>query len=67
MILGDFNAHNSIWDRKISSADAKGKIVENLIDNNSIVFYNDGSSTYHNVHTGSSSAIDLSLVSSNIF
>jgi len=57
LILGDFNSHNPLWGSVC--LDDKGKIVENLIDNNPIFLFNHGSNTYHNVHTGYSSAIDF--------
>ena len=66
LLLVDFNAHNGLWDHGINNADSKGRIIEDLIDNNPISFFNDGSPTFYNVHTGYSSAIDLSICSSNI-
>ena len=47
-------------------SDTRGDIVEGLLDRNPISFFNDGSPTYHNIHTGYSSSIDLSICSSNI-
>ena len=64
LILGDFNAHNPLWGG--DTLDPKGKIIEDFIDRNPISLYNDGSMTYFNIHTNCSSAIDLSLCSSNI-
>ena len=64
LLLGDFNAHNPIWGS--INLDAKGKLIETLIDNNPISFLNNGSNTYHNIHSNQSSAIDLSLCSANI-
>ena len=66
LLLGDVNAHNTIWDSGINNADSKGRIIEDLLDSNPISFFNDGSPTYHNIHTGYSSAIDLSICSSSI-
>ena len=66
LLLGDVNAHNTIWDSGINNADSKGRIIEDLLDSNPISFFNDGSPTFHNIHTGYSSAIDLSICSSSI-
>ena len=64
LLLGDFNAHNPLWGSV--SLDDKGKIIEELLDKNPISLFNDGRNTYHNIHTGYSSAIDLSICSSNL-
>ena len=64
LILGDFNSHNPLWGG--NSLDAKGRILEDIIDSNPVSFFNDGSMTFHNIHLNQSSAIDLSLCSSNI-
>ena len=64
IIMGDFNAHNPLWGG--DTLDAKGKIIENILDSNNLVLYNDKSMTYHNVHTNSYSAIDLSISSRSI-
>ena len=64
IIMGDFNAHNPLWGG--DTLDAKGKIIENILDSNSLVLYNDKSMTYHNVHRNSYSAIDLSISSRSI-
>ena len=65
LLLGDFNAHNKIWGG--STLDNKGEIVEELINNNPISVFNDGSFTYHNIYNNNYSAIDLSICSSSIF
>lgn len=64
LLLGDFNGHNPLWGG--NHVDPKGGIIEKLIENNSISLLNDGSMTYHNIHEGNYSAIDLSICSSNI-
>ena len=66
LLLGDFNAHNVLWDRSFLNADFKGRILEDFLDANPISIFNDGSPTYHNVHSNYFSAIDLSLCSSSI-
>ena len=65
MILGDFNAHNPLWGG--TTIDTKGKIVEDLLDTNSLVLLNDGTPTIHNVHSNSKSAIDLSICTPSIY
>ena len=65
LLLGDFNAHNPLWGGE--NLDCKGETIEELIDNNPISIFNDGTFTYHNIYSGSKSAIDLSICSSNIF
>ena len=64
LLLGDFNAHNPLWGG--TNRDMYGSIVENILNANDIVLYNDGSMTYHNIHTNTYSAIDLSICSSSI-
>ena len=66
-LLGDFNAHNPLWDNRVGViSDNKGQVIEDLVDNNTITILNDGSSTYHNIHLNVSTAIDLSICSSSI-
>ena len=64
LLLGDFNAHNPLWGGNV--LDSEGKLIEELLDNNPISLYNDGSMTYHNIHNNTTSAIDLSICSSSI-
>ena len=60
-LLGDFNAHNLLWDGDI--LDSEGKIIEDIINDNNVVLLNDGTMTYHNLYFNSYSAIDLSISS----
>ena len=64
LLLGDFNAHNPLWGGNV--LDVYGTIVENILNTNDVILYNDGSMTYHHIHTNTYSAIDLSICSSNI-
>ena len=64
LVLGDFNAHNPLWGG--NTLDAKGKIIDDIVTANAISLLNDGSMTYHNISTGTFSAIDLSICSSSI-
>ena len=65
LLLGDFNSHNPLWGG--TTLDGKGKTIEDLICNNQISLFNDGSFTYHDIFNDSYSAIDLSIGSSSIF
>lgn len=58
-ILGDFNAHNSLWGD--SRTDLRGRIIEDVLLSENLLLLNDGSPTY--IHRGSlsPSSIDLSL------
>ena len=64
LLLGDFNAHNPLWGG--NNLDVYGSIVEDILNTNDVILCNDGSVTYHNIHTNTFSAIDLSICSSNI-
>ena len=65
IIVGDFNAHNEIWGAK--NTNEKGKRIENIILNNNLCLYNDGTSTYLHPASGTFTPIDLSLSSPSIF
>ena len=59
MLLGDFNAHNTLWGcRNINN---KGKMMEDFIGRNEIVFLNNKEPTY--IHPGfkTLSTLDLAL------
>ena len=66
LLLGDFNAHNPLWGNR-EHASQKGRIIEEIIDRNDLILYNNGAMTYHNIHTNIMSAIDLSISSSDIY
>ena len=62
LLLGDFNAHSpSWWDGQ--SLDARGRIVEDVIDIHRLITLNDNQPTHFNLSHNSESAIDLSLSS----
>ena len=65
ILMGDFNAHNPIWGGTV--VNERGKMIEDLVDINNRSIFNDGSKTYHNIHSGYSSAIDLAICSPNIY
>ena len=64
LLLGDFNAHNTLWGGDI--LDSEGMVIEDIINNNNVVLLNDGTMTYHNLYFNSYSVIDLSISSSDI-
>lgn len=59
LMLGDFNAHNPLWGSRYLRP--RGSLVENFLNDHSLVFLNDGSPTFHSDTWGSCSALDLSL------
>lgn len=64
MLLGDFNSRNTLWGSNFT--DRRGKTIEKLLEDDSIVLLNDGNYTRHNVTHNSFSAIDLSITSSSL-
>ena len=65
LLLGDFNAHNTLWGE--SFTDTPGRIIESFIDCKNLSLFNDGTHTYYNVAHNSTSAIDLSICSPEIY
>lgn len=59
IIVGDMNAHNTIWGS--TNTDRRGKLIEELLDKTSLILLNTGNSTRFNAHTGNFSSIDLTL------
>lgn len=59
IILGDMNAHNIIWGSE--ETDSRGKIVENLLNDNNLILLNTGEKTRFNAYNGKLSAIDLAF------
>ena len=65
LLLGDFNSHSPLWGGDF--IDTEGGIIDDILSNNDLTLYNDGSMTYHNIYTGVSSAIYLSICSSSLY
>ena len=61
LILGDFNAHSSLWGG--THTDAPGRHIEDLIYSTSMCCLNEGTSTYRSTIHDTFTAIDLSLTS----
>ena len=64
IILGDLNAHGTLW--HCNSTNAKGRIIERILDDHNISLLNDDSPTHYTSHTNTTSIIDLGLCSSDI-
>lgn len=62
---GDFNGNHLMWGSR--NTDQRGKVVETLLLNTDLGLLNSGEPTHFHVQTGTSSAIDLSLCSPDIF
>lgn len=63
IILGDFNAKNTLWGSRIN--DTRGKIIEQFIEDNNLVCLNKGEATRIN-YNGSLSHLDLALCSKRL-
>ena len=62
LILGDINAHSSLWDDNWDGQpDARGKIIEEWMANTNMAFLNDGSPTHTNRTTGKRTAPDMAF------
>ncbi|KAG5889448.1 hypothetical protein JTB14_000916 [Gonioctena quinquepunctata] len=64
VILGDFNAHNTIWG--CSSTNPKGSKLETFINTSNLVLLNSGEITRINTATGNHSALDSALCHPNL-
>lgn len=64
VLAGDFNAHSQAWGSY--KEDVRGKTVLNFLSNNELVYLNNGSITRKACPPRRSSAIDLTLVSTDI-
>ena len=62
LIVGDFNAHNRLWDSTYqTNTDQRGRIMENFINNNNLILLNNGDPT--RIQGPHESSIDLSICS----
>ena len=64
ILMGDFNAKHTLWGSNV--CDRWGNLIEQLLDDNDIVLMNNGSPTRYDVYHNTSSAIDLSICSSEL-
>ena len=65
IIMGDFNSHSNIWGCR--NTDQKGKLIEDFINKNNLLLYNNKSYTYLHPGTGTFSAIDLTLCDPSVY
>ena len=63
--MGDFNSHSNVWGCR--DTDQKGRIIEDVINRNDLLLYNNKAYTYLHPGTGTYSAIDLTLADASIF
>ena len=67
LLMGDLNAHNPIWDRKCSSPDTNGVLLEQFIIANDLCCLNENDcSTYFSNTHGTLSAVDVTICSPSI-
>ena len=45
LIVGDFNAHNPLWDYTRQNPDQRGNIIENFINSKNLILLNNGDPT----------------------
>ena len=64
IMMGDFNAHNTVWGGDKTSA--RGKLIEKIIDDYDLLCLNNKEETYYRTHDGSKSTIDLTLVNNTL-
>lgn len=62
LLLGDLNSYNQIWG--CDTTDARGRIIENVVNTNNLNIINDGRPT--RITHNSSTAIDISICSPQI-
>ena len=65
LILGDFNGHSHLWGA--NQENERGKVVEKLIDNHSLILLNDSVHTRFDTYHQTSSLLDLSLCHPSIY
>ena len=65
LLLGDFNAHSTLWGGR--NTDTRGKVIEDIMLKYNLSLLNNGSTTYLHPATGSLSAIDLSICDPGLY
>ena len=65
LLVGDMNEKNPLWHQNIT--DNKGKLIEYLLNHYNVSLLNNNSPTHYHIQTDTSSIIDISLCSSDIF
>jgi len=62
ILVGDMNAHNQMWGSLVTND--HGRVIENILMTTDACLLNTGEATHEHLQTGTSSCIDLCLVSS---
>jgi len=66
IVGGDFNSRHQLWDSLCTHPDARSSIVENALLNTPTTLINTGSATHFHTQTNTSTAIDLTMCSTDI-
>lgn len=66
IICGDFNCRHELWDDQYDGSDARAGVVEAMLLSSAMTVLNSGEATHFHLQTASSSAIDLSICTSNV-
>lgn len=61
LLLGDFNAHHTNWG--CDNTDTRGRLLESLLNDESLCLLNTGAKTHFTLPSGQTSALDLSICS----
>lgn len=64
IFVGDFNSHSETWGSY--KTDYRGRIIEELLSNDSLIILNNGQPTRINPSNGHPSAIDLSITNASL-
>ena len=67
IIVGDFNAHHSLWSTNGKSSVTGNNLVKAILENNLCLLTQRGLQTYFHVPTASFSTLDLSFASGDLF
>ena len=59
ILLGDFNAHNTLWGD--INTDQKGSVIEEFLNIHQLCLWNNGTPTYLHPASGTKTCIDLSI------
>ena len=65
ILIGDMNAKHELWGTSNRDMNPRWEIFERILIGDDVCLLNDGSPTHFHVQTGSYSAIDLALCSSD--
>ena len=66
ILLGDFNAHSSLWDDSTDASDRRGRKIEDWIADTGMASLNTGEATHTNRSTGKLTAPDITFVHSSM-